>query len=492
MPIIHFPKHSRPRDYVYAMSEHYLLARAIHFCVDLDIAQLLKKDGIAFADLAAHFSDYSDSGLRNLLVCLASYGLFKITDGKIFSTSLSCCLQKKRLRNCPSAAEWQKTYNLGTYLEENYDKYYALYTNNHVIRKLKNNSLSLSCENPQQLVEELSSLHLVSRTLRYLCQLEIFNRDNSEIPVETIAHSPKIGALMLTILTAYGIIDQDQQQKTFYTNQYSSLLHREHPQTLFAALLLVDEPWWNCAALLAQSYLKDGPSAFVVSSGGQFYETYVGSEANQFLAGMAAISLLDNSDVAAAISDQDLSTVQTMIDIGAGDGSLLQELFQRYPEKNYILFEKAVPANNDLQQRIPHTTTNFDPQIVLGDFFAVENNIPQHENALYIIKCCLHNFSDQKAIEILQHIKSAMGENSYLIVAERGATILPLEPHLNRTSAILMRLLFKAESRTHQDYVQLINAARLELTTTAEVENYHLYLTEKTRALEAKVNLTMS
>jgi hypothetical protein len=98
-------------------------------------------------------------------------------------------------------------------------------------------------------------------------------------------------------------------------------------------------------------------------------------------------------------------------------------------------------------------------QIVGGDFF---KTVPTGGDA-YILKRILHDWNDQRCLEILRTCRDAMREKTRILVID--AVVPPgNEAHPSKIMDILMMTLVEGRERTEEEFRDLFRQAGLKLT----------------------------
>lgn len=102
-------------------------------------------------------------------------------------------------------------------------------------------------------------------------------------------------------------------------------------------------------------------------------------------------------------------------------------------------------------------------ELVSGSFF---DSVPSGHDE-YVLKQIIHDWSDQKAVEILATCRKAMGRGSRLILVERVVPIRAEESADARSvfmTDIQMLVMFGSRERTEAEYGALMEKAGLRLT----------------------------
>lgn len=482
------------RDYVYELSNLYLTARCVHLGQRLNLVKHVPNDGIAIADLMKHYPEYTPSGIFNLCEMLATVQLLSILGDKIFPGILTPFYSSLDIPEI-NPDNWNNAYNILEYLENRTD-FAELILSDKVKITVSNNSLTYSSLAGESLVKELFCSYVLASAIFFGTKFNFFEIISKHKDCDIILLLGELAAThsginwtqkektltqILKLFSRYGLLNITNNN-TFQPNEYTLHLTSVSQGNLIPSMLQIDSTWWASAGQLECSLKLESKSAFEVASSSTFQQ-YI-QRSDKFAKGMAAISLYEDRDVATVLYPK-IAQYQTIIDIGGGRGGLLHQLYSTYPSKNYILFEKEGSDSKDTHEKrdeilnyFAQTFGRFKPNLYLGDFNknVGANNIPKVDNAVYIIKCVLHNIGDPKIIiEILRKIRLSMGENCILILAERIAPETYTRPHLNRTGTILMRMLFKADTLKIGHYRYILDTAGFDSIEIEQANNYFVF-----------------
>ena len=147
--------------------------------------------------------------------------------------------------------------------------------------------------------------------------------------------------------------------------------------------------------------------------------------------------------------------IQTLVDVGGGEGNLLLAILQAHPQIPGILFDRLEVIQ----------TVSFPPEftgrveIVGGDFF---QSVPAGADA-YILRQVLHDHNDLSCVQILERCRNAMATDGRVLIVERvlGPESSPADLFLD---VQLMLHLAGARERTKEEFSDLCGRAGLSLT----------------------------
>ena len=169
-------------------------------------------------------------------------------------------------------------------------------------------------------------------------------------------------------------------------------------------------------------------------------------------------AMTDNSRFVAqaAIDAYDFGRFGTIADIGGGRGAFLAAILRKHPHSRGILFDQPHVVAG-ATQLLEEAGVADRCEVVGGDFFA---SVPAAD--AYVLKAILHDWEDDRCVDILRACKSAAPEASILIVEfEVGP---PNETPEAKFSDLNMLVAPGGRERTAQEYAALLQASGYRLT----------------------------
>jgi hypothetical protein len=265
------------------------------------------------------------------------------------------------------------------------------------------------------------------------------------------------GALcrVLRALASVKVFAQEEDGR-FRLTPLAQHLRTDVPTSVSAFAVMLGEPeHWHAWEGLVYS-VKTGGSAFEHVFGLPHFKYFAQHEkaGRIFNAGMTSRSVLENDAIVAAY---DFSDVQTVIDIGAGEGTLVTALLKAQPNLHAVIV--------DLPHVIAASRTQIEAKIqerckfVAGDFF---DSIPAGGD-IYILKKVIHDWDDERARQILKNCQRAMPGNSRVLLAE---PVIPSgnEPSFNKLLDLLILVWTSGgRERTESEHRLLLESAGLKL-----------------------------
>ncbi|KAN0050934.1 hypothetical protein ACTA71_004235 [Dictyostelium dimigraforme] len=189
--------------------------------------------------------------------------------------------------------------------------------------------------------------------------------------------------------------------------------------------------------------ISNGPSSVGLSN---FWEYFDLNESYKKLfngAMMGYTTLIDN-----ALPKVDLSTFDTVVDIGGSHGLFIGKLLESYPNiVQGINFDLETVINSNENEKYQHPKLSH----VSGDFFI---SVP--ESDCYLMKYILHDWSDEKCCEILKTISKSIKPKGKVFIFD-----LILDPSNYSKDGvckdIFMMHFFNSKERSLIELKQLIN-----------------------------------
>lgn len=160
----------------------------------------------------------------------------------------------------------------------------------------------------------------------------------------------------------------------------------------------------------------------------------------------------------------DFSEIRTVVDVGGGQGILLAEILKTHRHLNGLLFE--IPAVASDATAIFNAVEITDRCKVLGgDFFA---GVPAGADC-YLLANVLHDWNDERAIEILTNCRRSIAKGGRVLIVERLISDDPAESVPTLLSDINMLVLTGGCERTNAEYGSLLRRGGLRRRRVLEV-----------------------
>jgi hypothetical protein len=262
---------------------------------------------------------------------------------------------------------------------------------------------------------------------------------------------------LLRALTLSGYF-QEIELRVFAQSELSATLRTDLPSSLHDLAILHGEDWQWQPWCYADQSLKTGEAVFQQMFGKDLWHYFnednpaAGERFNQ---AMTSMSRLYNTAITQAY---DFSSAQTIVDVGGGQGSLLEAILHAYPTTRGILFDRP-PVIEQVRQGGLLDNLGGRVTLVSGDFFeAVSVNAD-----LYILKQIVHDWDDPECIQILSNCRAALNPGGRVLVVDE----LVSQEHQTLVAALIdlqLMLLQKSSKRTEEAHLPLFAAAGLQFT----------------------------
>jgi hypothetical protein len=167
----------------------------------------------------------------------------------------------------------------------------------------------------------------------------------------------------------------------------------------------------------------------------------------------------------------DFSAMARLVDVGGGEGVLLQHALQAHPHLCGIVFDRPGVAEA-ARARLAEAGLSGRCEVVGGDFFA---GVPEGGDA-YVLSWILHDWDDEAAVRILTNCRAAMDDAGRLLVLElvlspgNGPHASTAADALARTVDLEMLAVVGGRERTEVEFRALFGRAGFKLTRVLALE----------------------
>ncbi|MFJ9948686.1 methyltransferase [Kitasatospora sp. NPDC091207] len=276
---------------------------------------------------------------------------------------------------------------------------------------------------------------------------------------------PKPLRRLMRALTCYGIFHETGDDRFEHT-EMSRLLREDAPNSLRYISLWCTEPWtWEAWPKLDEA-VRSGRNVFPELFGKEFFD-YLHSEggdsAKVFDKAMTTSSRQSAADFAEYL---DLTGIDSVVDIGGGQGHVLASLLEKHPALHGTLLD------------LPKVVAGADPRLRDGGAFAARArlvpgdcrvDIPVHAD-LYIIKNILE-WDDESTRRTLANVVLAARPGARVVVVEN---LVDDSPSMRFTTAMDLMLLLNVGGAKHskESLVRLMTEAGLDVAEVRPVNPY--------------------
>jgi SAM-dependent methyltransferase len=155
----------------------------------------------------------------------------------------------------------------------------------------------------------------------------------------------------------------------------------------------------------------------------------------------------------AVLMAYDFSGVSSIIDVGGGQGELLEKILQLNPEMTGAVLD--IPrAIETVNQELISEARKRRCSYIVGDFF---DSVPEGADA-YLLCGVIHDWDDNRAVAILRNCRRAMAKNGRVLLVDMVAP----ENDASSFSKLLdlnMLVMNGGRERTKSDFCALLAAA---------------------------------
>jgi hypothetical protein len=174
---------------------------------------------------------------------------------------------------------------------------------------------------------------------------------------------------------------------------------------------------------------------------------------------MTSISELTDATV---VAGYDFSVYPTIVDVGGGHGPLLATILAAAPASRGVLSDLSTvvaDAPNLLRERDVADRVRIEE----GSFF---DSVPRGGDA-YVLKNIIHDWPDEKAVQILRNVRAAADPQATLLLVE---LVIPRHnrDYPGKWADLEMMLNLGARERTADEYRDLLSQAGFRMTRVVQ------------------------
>jgi ubiquinone/menaquinone biosynthesis C-methylase UbiE len=322
--------------------------------------------------------------------------------------------------------------------------------------------------NPRQQLLQMITSYWVSQSIHLAAKLGLADlvkdgpKTAAELATATNTHAPSLYRL-LRALASVEIFAEDEQQRFSLTPMAECLLD-QHGSQRAVALMMGDEHFRTWGELLYS--IQTGKPAFNHLYGQGVFE-YLSEHAEAAKIFDAAMTGFHGPETQAMIDAYDYTGVNTLVDVGGGNGTVLSAVLKRYPAMKGILYDLPGVIER-AKKNLADQGVAARCQTIAGSFF---ESAPPGGDA-YQMRHIIHDWTDEQCLTILGHIRKVIPKHGRLLVIEM--VIKPRnEPQPAKWLDLNMLVLPGGRERTEAEYRDLYAKAgfRLERIVPTPTEN---------------------
>jgi SAM-dependent methyltransferase len=285
-------------------------------------------------------------------------------------------------------------------------------------------------------------------------------RDASQLAKPLDLNAPALNRV-LQLLASVGVLEE-QPNGAFALTPIGDLLRSDALGSMRAAVMLfsgtgIQDSWKEleyCVRTGDPAFRKNSPDADAFTQMAQDPEA-----AANFDEAMAAFA----PQTAAAVAEAyDFSALQTLADVGGGNGALLIGILAANPRLRGIVFDQPHVADR-AREKLRADGFADRCQVVGGSFF---DSVPAGADA-YLLKHVIHDWNDERAAVILNNVRAAMPAGGKLLIVE-GVYPPRIDQSLESRGAaandVNMLVCSGGRQRSEQEFRELYAATGFKLT----------------------------
>jgi hypothetical protein len=259
---------------------------------------------------------------------------------------------------------------------------------------------------------------------------------------------------LMRALASVGIFSLVRKDR-FALTRLAESLQTGAPGSLRATVITIGEIHYQACGNLLHSIQTGSPAFNTVFGASLFdYLKHNSGAAETFNGGMTNLSSML---AYAVLMAYDFSGISSIVDVGGGQGKLLEKILQFNPEIEGIVFDTA--STIEKAEQLANNVSGRRCTYLTGDFF---DSVPKGADA-YLLCGVIHDWDDGRAVRILRNCRRAMAEHGKvlivdMVVPETDATSFSKLLDLN------MLVMNGGRERTKAEFCALLDAAGCEPT----------------------------
>jgi hypothetical protein len=305
----------------------------------------------------------------------------------------------------------------------------------------------------------LSRALYIAATLGLADLLKDEPKNSEELAQATGTDASALYRLMRTLASS-GVFAEDNQQR-FALTPIGATLQTDAPGSLRAWVLMqLGEEHYQAWGQLMHT-VRTGQMAFDHAFGMGVWKYQAQHPEHAKIVDEAMANLVGVYDTA-VLASYPFSTIDRLVDVGGGDGSLIIALLRANPKMKGVLFDLP-HVTEKAKKRLVDAGLAGRCEVIAGDALV---SVPVGGDA-YVLSRVMNGFNDKGALAILNNCYRAMTEKSKLLLIQR---VLPVRAkHSSAVQALVlsdfnMMVMNGGRERTEPEYRTLLEAAGFEVT----------------------------
>jgi hypothetical protein len=265
---------------------------------------------------------------------------------------------------------------------------------------------------------------------------------------------------LLRALISRGIFRQRRDGR-YELNSLSDTLRSDAPVSMTSAARFYGSQEQRERWTLLVDSIRTGNAVVAALRGKESFEYFADKPelAELFNQTMTSISELTDATV---VAGYDFSVYPTIVDVGGGHGPLLAAILAAAPASRGVLYDLP-PVVANAPSLLQEQQVADRVHIAEGSFF---DDVPSNGDA-YVLKNIIHDWPDEKAVQILRNVRAAAGPRAMVLLVEL------VIPRHNRDfpgkwADLEMMLNLGARERTAAEYRDLLSEAGFRMTRVVQ------------------------
>lgn len=296
----------------------------------------------------------------------------------------------------------------------------------------------------------------VAARLKIADELASGPRSADDIAAAVGAHPPTLHRL-LRALSDVGVV-QEREDGLFSGTPLGDLL-RSDVRSLRGYALLTGSSFHRRAWGALEHSVRTGEPAFEHVHGRELFDFLRDSPGDGEILNEAMIAL-SGEFIAPVVAAYDFAPGDTVVDVGGGHGVVLAEILNAHPGTQGILYDLPEVVADAGDGPLRAALAEGRCRTIAGSFF--ESVPPGHD--AYVLCHIVHDWDDDRAVQILTRCREAMGPGSRLLLGEGHLHEGPGPSRIKWLDLEMLVMTPGGLQRTHSQYEDLFHRAGLRPT----------------------------
>lgn len=312
---------------------------------------------------------------------------------------------------------------------------------------------------PQDILHQKIAGVLVTQMIAVAARLGIADLlKGGPLTAQEIASTLKISSeavyRVLRVLAAEGIFEEDEDER-FHLTPIGEGLRKDAPGSLRKWAMLHGSEWYWAAVGNSMYSVETGKPVFPHIFGTDTFDFFNRHEEHGRLF-YGTMTQLTQELLPVLLERYDFSAFERIVDVGAGHGSLVAAILDRYPDLKGTLFDLPVVLKH-ASEFINQAGVIGRCEIVGGDFF---ESVPNGD--AYLLKFIIHDWNDEQCRTILRNCREAISDNGKILAIEN--VLKPRnQPCPGKLMDLNMLLMEGGKERSEAEFSTLFNDSGFRL-----------------------------